>query len=355
MSSALTKVSVEPHQQVTKREAREVLRKLAISSLICKASSYLFFPFLMFGPSSSFTKSWSNAAFMGLMVERKGFTFSKSWGFKTPALAADWYALSLKISHPPNLRSVSSARGTNFLMSGERASVRFPRRMVPICVSDPTGCDLPLRTSSTPAMKVVLTAPMPGSITPSFPLAGAILEGFSMPLLLLNDRNTIDGKNELKTRIAAAEACCVPKQTNNDEGRLEDLQIEGTGTSAPCERSFVGRQEFPDGSVFLPENPGAEPLQAAVFHQRIALAEGAGVGEKYPFAQVVAIEEKPGGTVDRIPFEAAVVSPGEIQGVVGGDVFRAGVGLVRGREAGLRGSFHRRPGEPMIAIERDSQ
>jgi len=42
-------------------------------------------------------------------------------------------------------------------------------------------------------MKVVLTAPMPGSSTPSFPLAGAILEGFSMPLLLMNDPNTIDG------------------------------------------------------------------------------------------------------------------------------------------------------------------
>src|SRR5229473_3773958 len=205
-SSGFTKDSVEPHQQVTKRETREVLRKLAISSLICSASSYLFFPFLMFGPSISLTKSWSNAAFMGLMVERKGFTFSRSWGFKTPALAADWYALSLKISQPPKVRSFSSARGTNFLMSGERASVRLPRRIVPICVSDPTGCDLPLRTSSTPAINVVLTAPMPGSKIPSFPLAGAILEGFSMPLLLLNDQNAIDTEdvNELPQRKRAA-------------------------------------------------------------------------------------------------------------------------------------------------------
>src|SRR5437016_4916667 len=87
------------------------------------------------------------------------------------------------MSQPPKVRSFSSARGMNLLIRGERASVRLPSRMVPICVSDPTGCDLPLRTSSTPAMKVVLTAPMPGSSTPSFPLAGAILEGFSMPLL----------------------------------------------------------------------------------------------------------------------------------------------------------------------------
>src|SRR5260370_11131249 len=231
-SSGFTKDSVEPHQQVTSREAREVLRKSAMSCLICSASSYLFLPFLMFGPSISFTKPWSTAAFMGLMVERNGFTFSRSCGLRTPAFAADWYALSLKMSQPPKARSVSSARGTNFLMSGERASVRLPRRMVPICVSGPTGSDLPLRTSSPPAINVVLTAPMPGSSTPSFPLAGAILEGFSMPLLLLTDRNTVDGKNELETRIAAAEACCVPKQTSNDEGRPQDLQI-GAGKITP--------------------------------------------------------------------------------------------------------------------------
>src|ERR1700674_4159174 len=110
-------------------------------------------------------------------------------------------------------------------MSGERASVRLPKRTVPICVSDPTGSDLPLRTSSTPAMKVVLTAPMPGSSTPSFPLAGAILEGLSMPLLLSHDRNTIDRKNEPPPGSIAAEACRVPRQTSHDEGRPLDLQI----------------------------------------------------------------------------------------------------------------------------------
>jgi hypothetical protein len=68
-------------------------------------------------------------------------------------------------------------------------------------------------------MKVVLTAPMPGSSTPSFPVAGAILEGFSMPLLFIERSQYYRQKNELRTRIAAAEACCVPKQTNNDDGR----------------------------------------------------------------------------------------------------------------------------------------
>ena len=89
-ASGLTNDSVEPHQQVTMRDTREVLRKFAMSSLIFSASSYLLLPFLMLGPSIIFTKSWSNAAFMGLMVERKGFTFSRSCGFRTPAFAADW-------------------------------------------------------------------------------------------------------------------------------------------------------------------------------------------------------------------------------------------------------------------------
>jgi hypothetical protein len=53
-----------------------------------------------------------------------------------------------------------------------------------------------------------------------------------MPLLLLNDRNTTDRKNEARKRIAAAEACRVPKQTSNDEGRPQDLQI-GAGKITP--------------------------------------------------------------------------------------------------------------------------
>src|SRR5262245_10995515 len=56
-SSGVTKTSVEPHQQVTRRETRLVLRKLAMSSLIFRASSYLFLAFLMLGPSIFFTYS----------------------------------------------------------------------------------------------------------------------------------------------------------------------------------------------------------------------------------------------------------------------------------------------------------
>ena len=87
------------------------------------------------------------------------------------------------MSQPAKTRSSSPLNGTNSLIRGDRPSVRFPSRIVPICVNDPTGFDFPLRTSSTPAINVVLTAPMPGSSTPNFPFAGAIFAGFSIPLL----------------------------------------------------------------------------------------------------------------------------------------------------------------------------
>ena len=46
--------------------------------------------------------------------------------------------------------------------------------MVPIWVSEPMGFEIPRRIASTPAMKVVATAPIPGSKIPSFPVAGRI-------------------------------------------------------------------------------------------------------------------------------------------------------------------------------------
>src|ERR1700758_178563 len=51
-SSGRINTSVEPHQQVTSRAALELLRKFAMSSLICSASSYLFLAFLTQVPSS---------------------------------------------------------------------------------------------------------------------------------------------------------------------------------------------------------------------------------------------------------------------------------------------------------------
>ena len=68
----------------------------------------------------------------------------------------------------------ASASGTNSLISGDRPSVRLPSRMVPIWVSEPMGLEIPRRIASTPAMKVVATAPIPGVRMPSLPVAGRI-------------------------------------------------------------------------------------------------------------------------------------------------------------------------------------
>src|SRR5258708_4920635 len=82
--------------------------------------------------------------------------------------------LSSKMSQPVKTRSFNVASGMNSLILGESASVRFPRRIVPIWVSDPMGLAKPLRMASTPATKVVATAPIPGIIIPSFPFGGWI-------------------------------------------------------------------------------------------------------------------------------------------------------------------------------------
>ena len=78
------------------------------------------------------------------------------------------------MSQPPNTRSSSEDSGTTSLIFGERFSVRLPRRMVPIWVSEPIGFAKPLRMASTPAIVVVLTAPRPTSRMPSLPRAGAM-------------------------------------------------------------------------------------------------------------------------------------------------------------------------------------
>src|SRR5215467_1657152 len=81
------------------------------------------------------------------------------------------------MSQPPKTRSSSPDSGTTSLIFGERPSVRLPRRIVPIWVSEPIGWDRPLRIARTPAIVVVLTAPRPTSRTPSLPCAGAMFTG----------------------------------------------------------------------------------------------------------------------------------------------------------------------------------
>src|SRR5437879_2568869 len=81
------------------------------------------------------------------------------------------------MSQPPKTRLSSFSSGTNSRISGERRAVRGPRRMVASWVTEPIGSAQPVRTSSTPAINVVLTAPMPGVSTPSVPFGGAMLVG----------------------------------------------------------------------------------------------------------------------------------------------------------------------------------
>src|SRR6185369_7425186 len=110
------------------------------------------------------------------MDERNGLISSSRYRSSTPAFDAASYMLSSKMSHPVKTRSLSPASGTNSFTFGERPSVRFPNRIVPIWVSDPIGFASPLRIASTPATNVVATAPMPGIMMPSFPFAGSMLE-----------------------------------------------------------------------------------------------------------------------------------------------------------------------------------
>src|SRR5271157_2120445 len=125
------------------------------------------------------------------MALSRPFTLSSRSRSSTPALRAAAYMLSSKMSQPVNTRSLSPARGRNSLIFGERPSVRLPRRMVPIWVSEPMGWAIPLRTASTPATNVVATAPMPGIITPSLPLAGSIAWPVTLCALLEDLTSTV--------------------------------------------------------------------------------------------------------------------------------------------------------------------
>ena len=66
------------------------------------------------------------------------------------------------------------------------------------------GWAIPLRTASTPATKVVATAPMPGIITPSFPFAGSITPSWSTALfeLLEEDFRSLDLNSTLAALFA---------------------------------------------------------------------------------------------------------------------------------------------------------
>src|SRR5437588_5555492 len=123
------------------------------------------------------------------------------------------------MSHAPKTMSPRLASGTNSLMRGTRFSVRLPSRMAPICVRLPIGSASPRLTASTPAMKVVLTAPSPTSSTPSFPCAGAISTPFlfSKPFLFAD------------TRLVSSYECFVEHTRRRGGGSCHILRKKGGG------------------------------------------------------------------------------------------------------------------------------
>src|SRR6266496_5748876 len=113
------------------------------------------------------------------------------------------------MSQPPNTTSLRGARGTKSEMRGLRPSVRLPRRTVPIWVRLPMGRERPWRIASTPAMKVVATAPIPGRRTPSLPWAGAMGRAFALVMIeaSLRPSATKRQKRESSTPRGGGQRC----------------------------------------------------------------------------------------------------------------------------------------------------
>ena len=170
------KISVLAHQIITTRSTRLSSRNRLMSSRIALSMLRLLIVCIVLSASMRLTYSRSNAAGIGLTSRSASLTASMCLPpSSTPARVAATYASSGNGSHAPKTMSSSVASGRKSLMSGRRLSVRLPRRIVPIWVSEPTGALMPRLTSSTPAISVDATAPRPTVSTPSRPSAGAIV------------------------------------------------------------------------------------------------------------------------------------------------------------------------------------
>ena len=159
-----------------------------MSAITCSARSIFDEPFFTWVPLSFFTHCGSNTAVIGLMADSSSLSWPRRSFSSTPALSAAWYMSSGKRSQPPKQRSSSLASGTYSCSVGTRLSVRLPRRIVPIWVSEPIGFASPRLTARTPATNVVATAPIPGSSTPSLPPAGLTSTPFFRPMVLSSAR-----------------------------------------------------------------------------------------------------------------------------------------------------------------------
>src|SRR5690606_19314640 len=77
---------------------------------------------------------------------------------------------------PAKRSLLSGASDTKSLISGLFPSDRLPIRIVCSCVTEPKGSAIPWRIASTPATKVVPTAPIPGRRTNRLSLSVIVLD-----------------------------------------------------------------------------------------------------------------------------------------------------------------------------------
>lgn len=89
-------------------------------------------------------------------------------------------------------------------------------------------------------------------------------------------------------------------------------------------------QNVPDRRIFLPQYPRTEPLQTALAHQVITVAESMLIGEENPLAYVVAVEPRPRCAIDRVPLDLAAVSLRQIRGREGGSMLSSFAARVAG-------------------------
>ena len=79
---SVRKISVLPHQTITSRSSLLSALNFRMSAMSCSARSFLFLPFLTFGPSSRLTYCRSNTAGIGLIADSSSLIWSSSAGFE---------------------------------------------------------------------------------------------------------------------------------------------------------------------------------------------------------------------------------------------------------------------------------
>ena len=139
-ASGFRKTSVLPHHTMTIRESLFFTRNCSMSSITCSASSILFLPDFTFGPCKSFDVVLAENRLPG-----DDFFDLRPHGLQEACSRERrrWtrFGSSCRCRYPSRRRQGHRylARGTKSLIAGTRLSVRLPRRIVPICVSEPIG------------------------------------------------------------------------------------------------------------------------------------------------------------------------------------------------------------------------